>query len=180
MNKTREIALARATQKGDSDAMGELFDHYLPKVYARVCTLVPQTDAEDVTQEIFMSLVRSIQSFRGDSAFSTWLYNIVKRRVADYYRKSSRQVQQVPIEDREFVASEGDSRITEEMLLLKQTLSMLPGGQREVILLRLVDGLPFSKIAAHLGIELGAAKVRFYRAVEACKKLAQHQMQTNY
>lgn len=57
---------------------------------------------------------------------------------------------------------------------------MLPGGQREVILLRLVDGLPFSEIAAQLGLELGAAKVRFYRAVEACKKLAQHQLQAIY
>ncbi|MCJ7624762.1 MAG: RNA polymerase sigma factor [Anaerolineaceae bacterium] len=177
MNNSHEIALARAAQKGDRDAMGELFDHYLPKVYARVCTLVPQTDTEDVTQEIFMSLVRSIQSFRGDSSFSTWLYNIVKRRVADYYRKFYRQVSQVPIEDHEFISNVGNTRNIEEMLVLKEVLSMLAGGQREVILLRLVDGLPFSEIAAHLGLELGAAKVRFYRAIKACKKLAQDQMQ---
>ena len=177
MNKKKENALAKDAQQGDRDAMGELFDHYLPKVHARVYTLVPQADTEDVTQEIFMSLVRSIQSFRGDSSFSTWLYNIVKRRVADHYRKSSRQAQQVPIEDREIAASGNNLQIADEMVLLKQVLSQMPGGQREVILLRLVDGLSFSEIAAHLGVELGAAKLRFYRAIESCKKRMQHPLQ---
>ncbi len=169
-----ENKLVEAAQQGDQMAFGELYDHYLTRVYRRVCALVPETDAEDVTQEIFISVARSIGNFRGGSSFSTWLYRIVKRRVADFYRKRERQVQQVEIETADQVAGENPLGGKADELLLRQAMRALPETHREIILLRLADGLPFQEVADRLGIKLGAAKVRFYRAVETCQeKIAQ-------
>ena len=155
---------------GDKEALGLLYDEFLPIVYRRVCTLVPVTDAEDVTQEIFISMVRSINNFRGDAKFSTWLYNIVHRRVADYYRRNAAKLDEPEIDEN--IASNQDPIGVENELLLKQILYRLTYQQREIILLRIVDSLSFKEIAKKLDIELGAAKLRFYRAISSCKEKA--------
>jgi RNA polymerase sigma-70 factor (ECF subfamily) len=170
----KESTLVETAQQGDRAAFQRLYDHYLPLIYARVCALVPLTDAEDVTQEVFLSVARSIRSFRGHSAFSTWMNSIVKRRVADYYRRAARQVPQVPLAEGSDTPAENNLRSLEEKLVVKQALHSLPEHQREVILLRLVEELPFKEVASRLGIKVGAAKVRFYRAIAACQqKLAE-------
>ncbi len=164
-----EAKLIEAAQQGDQTAFGEIYDHYLTKVYRRVYALVPETDVEDVTQEVFISVARSIGGFRSSSSFSTWLYRIVKRRVADYYRKRERQVKQVDLEKAGQTADESPFENIADALLLQQALRALPESHREIILLRLAEGLPFQEVADRLDIKLGAAKLRFYRAVEACQ-----------
>jgi RNA polymerase sigma-70 factor (ECF subfamily) len=166
----REKVLVEAARLGDRAAFGQLYDHYLPKIYGRVCALVPLTDAEDVTQEVFISVARSIGNFGGRSAFSTWMHSIVKRRVADYYRRIARQTLQVPMDDDCGVSADPPPITIEEELIIKQVLYTLPERQREVILLRLVEGLPFAQVASRLGVKVGAAKVRFYRAIRACRE----------
>jgi len=176
-----EKKIIEAAQQGDQAAFGELYDHYLTKVYRRVCALVPETDVEDVTQEVFISVARSIGGFRGRSSFSTWIYRITKRRVADYYRKRERQVEQVELEKASQTPSENPLGNTADALLLQQALRALPESHREIILLRLADGLPFQEVAERLGIKLGAAKLRFYRAIEACKgKIAEFDAEVTY
>ena len=69
------------------DAFNELYERYLPVVYRRVRYMIPEQDVDDVTQEVFIAVVRSIKSFRGDSLFSTWLRTLVKRQIADFYRR---------------------------------------------------------------------------------------------
>jgi RNA polymerase sigma factor (sigma-70 family) len=170
----KESALVKAAQQGDRAAYRQLYDHYLPLIYARVCALVPLTDAEDVTQEIFLSVARSIHGFRSRSTLSTWMDSIVGRRVADYYRRAARQVPQVPLADDCDVPTEANPGSLEDELVVKQVLYSIPEHQREVILLRLVEELPFKEVASRLGIKVGAAKVRFYRAIAACRqKLAE-------
>ena len=170
MEKDVQQDLALKAQGGDKEAIGALYDEFLPVVYRRVCTLVPLLDAEDVTQEIFISMVRSISNFRGDALFSTWLYNIVHRRVADYYRRNAEKLDQPEIDEN--IASDQTTIGLDNVLLLKQILNRLSYQQREIILLRIVDGLSFKEIAQKLEIELGAAKLRFYRAISSCKEKA--------
>jgi RNA polymerase sigma-70 factor, ECF subfamily len=176
-----ERKLVETAQQGDQAAFGELYDHYLTKVYRRVYSLVPETDAEDVTQEIFISVARSLGSFRGGSSFSTWLYRIVKRRVADYYRKRERQVEQVDLEKADNTPDENILGNTADVLLLQQALRALPESHREIIMLRLAEGLPFQEVADRLNIKLGAAKLRFYRSIEACKsKIAEFEAEVTF
>jgi len=176
-----ERKIIEAAQQGNQAAFGELYDHYLTKVYRRVYSLVPETDVEDVTQEIFISVARSIGGFRGGSSFSTWLYRIVKRRVADYYRKRERQVEQVELEKASQTPGHNPLGDAADQLLLQQALRALPESHREIILLRLVDGLPFQEVADRLGIKLGAAKLRFYRAIDTCKgKIAEFDAEVTF
>ena len=168
MENENQQALAMKARDGDKEALGALYDAFLPIVYRRVCALVPVSDAEDVTQEIFISMVRSINNFRGDAKFSTWLFNIVHRRVADYYRRNTDKLNNAEIDEN--MPANHDAANLENELVLKQILNRLSHQQREIILLRIVDGLSFNEIAKKLEIQLGAAKLRFYRAIASCKE----------
>jgi RNA polymerase sigma-70 factor (ECF subfamily) len=168
-----EQTLIAAAQQGEQAAFGHLYDYYFPKVFGRVCSLVPREAADDVTQEIFISIARSLDSFGGRSSFSTWVYRIVKRRVADFYRARSRKVEKIPLEDVPEPAAENPFNAVADQMLLQKALRSLPESHREIILLRLADGLPFQAIADHLKISLAAAKMRFYRAIEGCQETIQ-------
>ncbi len=87
--------LVERIKSGDGESLNILIKAYLPKVYGRVHNLVPEADAEDVTQDIFLSLVDSIHSFQGKSAFNTWFHRITMNKVADYHRKTSRRKEQL-------------------------------------------------------------------------------------
>ncbi len=80
-------ALAQQAQQGNREALMKLYDRYLPTVYRRVKSRVPAQQAEDVTQEIFIAVIRSLDRFEQRSRFSTWLYTIVNRQIAEFYRR---------------------------------------------------------------------------------------------
>lgn len=91
MKVDNDALLARQAQQGDREAFLTLYNRYLNKVYNRVKSRVPADDVEDVVQEIFIAAVRSIKSFEQRSQFNTWLYTIVNRQIADFYRKRQRR-----------------------------------------------------------------------------------------
>src|SRR5687768_5360954 len=74
--------LAKLAQQGDKEAFLSLYNRYLNRVYNRVKSKVPYQDVEDVTQDIFIAVVRSLDSFEQRSRFNTWLYTIVNRQIA--------------------------------------------------------------------------------------------------
>src|SRR5512146_773962 len=73
--------LIRCAQAGDGAAFDVLYERYLDIVYRRVRCSIPETDVEDVTQEVFIAVIRSLKEFRGDSKFRTWLYTILSRKI---------------------------------------------------------------------------------------------------
>lgn len=161
--------LVERIKNGNRESLDILVEAYLPKVYSRVQTLVPESDAEDVTQEIFLSLMRSIGRFQGGSAFATWFYRIAMNRVADYYRKISihrranlsKEQNPRAFDPREWIDSE---------LELKEALMNLPGKYREILVLRFLEGLSFGDIAKRLGLTYGATKYRYRRAICIVRK----------
>ena len=146
--------LARLAQQGDRDAFLKLYDLYLPKVFNRVKSRIPQSDVEDVTQEIFIAVIRSIDRFELRSRFNTWLYTIVNRQIADFYRQRERRTEEKSVNldlvehllsEPSFEAERGDERA-----LIQKALLDLPDHYQEVILLRFADGLTFAEIAKSL------------------------------
>ena len=87
----RDAELVSRIKGGDMQSFDTLVEAYFPGTYKRVQMLVPADDAEDVTQDIFLNLMNSIDSFKGRSAFATWFSRIVANKVADYHRKMFRQ-----------------------------------------------------------------------------------------
>ena len=84
--QTSDEDLIRAAQAGGEEAFDLLYERYFPLVFKRVRYVIPEDDIEDVTQDIFIAVIRSLKNFRYEARFSTWLRTLVNRQVADYYR----------------------------------------------------------------------------------------------
>jgi len=171
-------------QQGKVEAFNILYERHLPAVYGRVRYTVPEADIEDVTQEVFIAVMRSIKNFRGESQFSTWLRTLTNRQIADYYRR--RKPDESPLDPGEsglvgssnpgvnhHTATSGTT--LEEILMLRQALRQLPENHREVILLRFAEGLQFNEIAAVQGQSLEAVKSSFRRAIMGLQKQMGHE-----
>ena len=84
--------------QGDLQAFDSLYHRHIRSVYNRVRYTVPETDVEDVTQEVFIAALRSLSSFRGDAKFSTWLRTLTNHKVAEYYRRQSRKKETMQVD----------------------------------------------------------------------------------
>ncbi len=172
MNADTDAQLAYQAQQGNRDAFLTLYNRYLNKVHNRVRSRVPVPDVEDVVQEIFIAAIRSLKGFEQRSQFSTWLYTITNRQIAEFYRKRQRTInedQSVSLEDIEHTmpTAEHEREQLEERLLIQTALDALPDHYREVIFLRLIDQCPFAEIAAKRGQSVDAVKSLYRRAIHA-------------
>mgnify|MGYP000490780754 CR=1 FL=1 len=158
-------ALASMAQKGDRAAFEALCDRHLPCVYNRLRALLPPEAVEDVTQEVFIAVVRGLRHYRGRSSFRTWLAAVTRHKVVDYYRRRGRRPESVPFDS--YGGSPTSSDEWEERALVRAALISLPDHYREILLLRFVEGLPFAEIASALHISLEATKSRYRRAIAA-------------
>ena len=169
---TDEQLVTRA-QKGDKEAFLTLYNRYFNKVYNRVRSRIPTHDVDDVTQEIFMAVVRSIARFRHQSRFNTWLYTIVNRQIADYYRRRNRRgrAEQQPISLEAVTYNEPsyEHERMDEKADVRRALNLVPEHYREVVMLRFADGLTFAEIADQLGKSLEAVKSLYRRAIQAIR-----------
>lgn len=170
-------ALVQLAQEGALDAFSALYQRYLPMVYNRVRCVIPERDVEDVTQEVFIAVMRSLKSFRGESLFRTWLRTILSRQVADYYRQRSPAENPLETDTYSYLAQipcspvyTPGSGMVDDSILLRQALQRLPEHYREIIMLRFSEGLRFHEIAALQGQSLEAAKSLFRRAVSALQR----------
>lgn len=178
--------LVRRAQAGEAAAFDQLYDRYLTVVYRRVTCSIPQADIEDVTQEVFIAVIRSLGKFRGDAKFRTWLYTILSRKIADYYRR--RDPADFEWKDGRDNDGDGDDEddatnpvenlpdgtsfsALDDAILVRQGLLRLSPAYREVILLRFADDLTFAEIAAHLGLSLEATKSLFRRAISSLQEV---------
>jgi RNA polymerase sigma-70 factor, ECF subfamily len=175
--KPSDEELVRSAQQGVLDAFNCLYERYLPIVYNRVRCVIPESDVEDVTQEVFIAVMKSLKSFRYEAQFSTWLRTLVSRQVADYYRSRKPHDNPMSIEvmdddaDRDPAFSvDDDLDGRDNVIILRQAFRVLPQNYREIIMLRFVEGLQFTEIAQLQGQSLEATKSLFRRAIATLNK----------
>ena len=171
---TGDEALVRLAQQGDRDAFTGLYERYLPLVYKRVRYAVPERDVEDVTQDIFMAVLRSLRSFKGDALFSTWLRTLTKRRIADYYRRKNPSGYELDVDlgDADDLIGEGEtsSSSLDDAIAIRKAMRVLPEDYQDIVLLRFAEGLQFNEIAQLRGQSLEATKSLFRRAIAALRR----------
>ena len=158
-------------QSGDQASFNALYDRYFSTVYKRVRYKIPDRDVDDVTQEIFITVLKSLPSFQGRSQFSTWLRTLVNRQIANYYRTRERKVEEEPIYDGQVFPKDGhagDDKHTER-IAIRKALQELPQHYQEVILLRFAEGLKFAEISDVLKQNPEAVKSLFRRAVASLR-----------
>lgn len=175
--------LVEQVQRGDRAAFNVLVLKYQHKVLKLVNRYVrDQAEAEDIAQEAFIKAYRALPSFRGDSAFYTWLYRIAintaknslvsgRRRLVDY------DLDMQDPEDYRGQALLKDSDTPEAMLLtdeirqtVQEAMEQLPEDLREAIMLRELEGLSYEEIATAMDCPVGTVRSRIFRAREAIDK----------
>jgi len=165
--------LIELAQSGDQASFSALYDRYFSTVYNRVRYTIPDADVDDVTQDVFIAVLKSLSGFQGRSKFSTWLRTLVNRQVAGYYRSRERKVEESPIVDGQQFAQSGyvgDQKHTER-IAIRRAIQRLPHHYQEVLLLRFAEGMKFNEIATVMKQNPEAVKSLFRRAVASLRSL---------
>jgi RNA polymerase sigma-70 factor, ECF subfamily len=151
-------------------ALGDLYERHHRRVYA-VCLGMTRNkaQAEDLTHEVFVHLVRKIGSFRGDSRFSTWLHRLTVNLVLMHFRRreSRQEHSHEIIEDRLFTLQRNHQPINAQLIdrmALRSALRQLPSGCRAVFVLFEIGGYKHDEIATMLGCSSGTSKSQLHRA----------------
>jgi RNA polymerase sigma-70 factor, ECF subfamily len=177
-NVPSDADLIRKILQGQQDAFTILYERHMPSVYNRVRYRIPESDVEDVTQEVFITALRSLKSFRGNAQFSTWLRTLTNRRVADFYRnKEVTETQSEPLQGdgerlrMEQLAVASKSSVSDDRIVLREAIMALPEHYQEILLLRFAEGLKFREIAHVLEQSLEATKSLYRRALDALRDI---------
>ena len=169
-----EEVVSRAI-KGDEGAFAQLYEEHLDKIYRYVyLRLGNRTEAEDLTQEIFVRALEAIGSYKWRNVpFTSWLFRIAHNQVIDYCRKESRCEKQYWDENIR-IDEPNPEAIAEHKLEaeeLSENINKLSPAQREVISLRFGAGLSLAEAAKALGKSTGTVKALQYNAIVALRKM---------
>lgn len=190
--KAQEVALDRLLverfKSGDESAFREMMERYWGRIYGLVNQMLRnQQDAEEVTQDAFVRAHRGLTNFRGDSAFSTWLYQIATNLARNRYwywfrRKRDKTVSfDQPLGDDDGatmaeifpseIQSPDEVAVTQEFTeRIATCMGRLGDRHREILVLRNVQDHSYEEIAQILKISVGTVKSRIARAREALRK----------
>ena len=181
-----DLELVRRAQKNERGAFDLLVLKYQHKVIKLVARLLRDpTEAEDVAQEAFVKAYRALGSFRGDSAFYTWLYRIAvntarnsiasrQRRPLDYEAELSESEQNNVAARLKHDDTPEATVLSEEIRqTVNQAIEQLPEDLRTAIVLREIEGLSYEEIAAAMDCPVGTVRSRIFRAREAIDRALQ-------
>jgi RNA polymerase sigma-70 factor (ECF subfamily) len=177
--------LAQKSAAGDIAAFEELYKRHFRRVYALCLRMTGSPEeAEDLTQEVFTHLFKTVGSFRGESAFTTWLHRLTVNQVLMHFRRRKSRP--------EFTTEEGETPVqivqgTEnqnrmpvvDRILLENAISKLPPGYRSVFVLHDVEGHEHGEIAEMLGISEGTSKSQLHKARLKLRDLIRQQAALN-
>lgn len=174
-----DTLLVERCRRNDQAAFDEVVGRYKNKVYNYISRMVGDSeDAEDLTQEVFVRMYVSLETFRRQSSLSTWLFRIAGNLCIDHFRRTKKHRAIAYSLDE---AMEGDEsgrrevadtafepqRLLEQGEMAAQTeraLAQLPEKLRAVVLLHDIEGLPYEEIARIIGCPLGTVKSRLFNA----------------
>ena len=159
-------SLVARAQAHDQDAFQALYREHVGRVYAVCLRLTADRgEAEERTQDVFVRAWEKLATFRGESAFSTWLHRLTVNVVLMARRGRSRRERRVfPTENPAGLERPGVGAPAGLSLDLERAIARLPEGAREVFLLFDVEGYRHAEIAEMLGIAAGTSKAQLFRA----------------
>jgi RNA polymerase sigma-70 factor (ECF subfamily) len=160
--------VARA-QTGDQTAFRDLYRRHAGRVYALCLRLTGGGDvaaAEERTQDVFVRLWDKLASFRGESAFSSWLHRLAVNVVLNEQRTRGRRESRVMPADPEILDQRDPGRtdVAGVSIDLERAIATLPEGAREVFVLYDIEGYGHAEIAELVGIAVGTSKAQLFRA----------------
>ena len=177
LSELSDYGLARAAAARDMRALGELYERHKHRVCA-VCTRMTRNpaDAEDLTQEVFLHLVRKIGSYRGESQFTTWLHRLTVNCVLMYFRRPSRRESNFPDLENVYpiaarLATPPKPALISDTIAFKSAIAQLPRGCRTVFVLFEIAGYEHEEIGKLMGSSAGTSKSQLHRARARLRKI---------
>ena len=177
MSEEQILSVIRRVLDGDANAFEAIVREYERNVYNIALRMSGEReDALDISQEAFLKAYQSLSSFRLDSRFSVWLYRIVSNLCLDQLRRRQRRPEQsLTVENDEGEEAQQDvpdENFSPEALLerkltreaVRRGLDALPDEQRQILLLRELEGMSYEEIGQALSLEPGTVKSRIFRA----------------
>jgi RNA polymerase sigma-70 factor (ECF subfamily) len=171
---TYEHTLLEQAKQYDEAALGELYDHYAPRIYAYIYRRAGDAHlAEDLTGDVFVRVMQAIQSERfWHTSFQAWLYRIAHNLVVDHYRRQQAAEMEL---DEGMVAAEDDPAYAVAQRLSHQHLwaaiNRLTPGQQQVLALRFGEGMTARKTAEVMGKGTGAIEALQHRALATLRRV---------
>lgn len=175
----KDFDLTQRAAEGDMVAFEEIYKRHHRRVYS-ICLRMLQSpsEAEDLTQDVFIQLYRKIGSFRGDSAFTTWLHRMTVNQVLMHFRKRTVKYEKTTEEGEtpdQMVTGTSDPnrmRIVDK-IALDNAIEQLPKGYKNVFVLHDVEGFEHEEVARILGCSVGTSKSQLHKARLKLQKLLQ-------
>lgn len=159
-----EAELIEAARGGDQRAMGTLYASHADRVYSAVRRVVGDDHlAEDVSQDAWIRAFEKLHQFRGDAAFSTWMYRLAVNAAVNRVRSRSRRSKLETAPELRLPVQEPDESALQQRQLAR-ALDALPDGYRTVLVLHDVEGLTHDEIGEKLGIAAGTSKSQLHKA----------------
>jgi RNA polymerase sigma-70 factor (ECF subfamily) len=176
-----DFELAQKSAAGDTAAFEELYHRHFRRVYALCLRMMGNpTEAEDMTQDVFVQLFNKIGMFRGESAFTTWLHRMTVNQVLMHFRKKSTRSElltdegETPIQIVQGTANPNSMPVVDR-IGLESALKQLPVGYRTVFVLHDIEGYEHYEIAGMLGIAEGTSKSQLHKARLKLRQLIRQQ-----
>jgi len=177
LKEATDFQLAQAASNGDIFAFEETYNRHHRRVYAICLRMLQNTaEAEDLTQDVFIQLYRKIGSFRGDSAFTTWLHRLTVNQVLMHFRKRNVKFEKTTEEGETPVQIVGGTENPDKMpvvdkIALENAIQQLPTGYKNVFVLHDVEGYEHEEVARILGCSVGTSKSQLHKARLKLRKL---------
>lgn len=164
-----DAQLIERLNRGDASAFAALFDRHREWTH-RIARRFAETDADaaEITQEVFMRWLRQFPGFRVQAKVTTYLYAAARNIALDRRRKDRRLSfgAEVAENSQPMIRTPDKADLREQAAKLRESLAKLPDGHREVLLMRIVDGMSVEDVGVALGVAEGTVKSRLARAVE--------------
>jgi RNA polymerase sigma-70 factor (ECF subfamily) len=172
-------------KKGDQSAFSQLLEHYQHKVFNTCLSFVPnKEDAEDVAQEVFLEIYKSIHKFKGKSKLSTWIYRIATNKCLEFIRKKNAKKRfafmqtilgnNIPVDKTAYFTEFNHPGIVlenkEKSATIFKAINTLPESQKVIFTLAKIDGKSYQEIAEITGKSLSSVESVMFRAKKALQQ----------
>ncbi len=178
------IQLIESAKNGDADSFGLIYEEYADIVFRFIYSqLSHYQDAEDLTEEVFLRIWRSLETYEHKGVpFIAYIFKIARNAIIDHYRQAARSRNQIPFEE-ELVGHtkyepEQQATLNNTQREIRARLKELREDYRNVLILRFFSGLTTNETAQALGKSPGAVRVLQHRALAALRKSISGQMRT--
>jgi RNA polymerase sigma-70 factor, ECF subfamily len=162
---SEEALLVKAVRHGEQEAFARLYSLYAPMVHGILLARVPWGEVDDLVQDVFLVVLKKLNTLRDDAAFGAWLAMIARNRAMDFHRRKH-DTEELSDE----LATPGSSEADREAANVLEVICRLPEAYRETLVLRLVEGMTGPEIADRTGLTPASVRVNLHRGMKLLRE----------